>query len=379
MRRRWLIAGGSVLIIAVIGWLLLVPLADAYIAQGCGPIPKPDAGTRQIARTHTKLSNGDVGFFPVGIYHVSWAGDAAERQQALERIAAGNFNLMYAALQSGDRAFLDEAERLGVQVIVEHYDPSGLETVMTSLDDHPAVYAWLTADDFNSPQRDHTPHSVQQTNNLVKSLTLDNSTYMSGGTQRLRRYENISDMIGIQTYTIPDEPLIWVDSALSCVTNRVPNESIIANLQTYAFPGKRPPTVAEVNAATYLALVNGVDGLLYYAYFSDDWDMEDHPELWAGLTQTVGEVRTLEPFLLNGNLTKRDSGQRDVRIGQWAYNGQTLTVIVNATNNTKSNFELPMASTITYQNTPIGERLSLAGGTLRGDLAPYAVHVLLSD
>jgi hypothetical protein len=56
----------------------------------------------------------------------------------------------------------------------------------------------------------------------------------------------------------------------------------------------RPPTAAEIRAMTYLALVRGADGILYYTFDDGRWDLRRHPETWQAVRDVVAEVRLFE-------------------------------------------------------------------------------------
>ena len=49
---------------------------------------------------------------------------------------------------------------------------------------------------------------------------------------------------------------------------------------------------------TYQAIIEGANGLIWYAYDDIQFKVLDHPELWAMLKQLTSEIKTLTPTLL---------------------------------------------------------------------------------
>ena len=99
----------------------------------------------------------------------------------------------------------------------------------------------------------------------------------------------------------------------------------------------RRPTPAEVRAMTYLSLVHGATGLIYYGYDIPSYPgtrrfqlREDAPELWATLPQINRELQWLSPVFLQGErrlLPTASDG--DLHLAAWHYDGGDYIVVVN--------------------------------------------------
>jgi len=345
--------------------------------------PATNPANTMLSSTRIVLNGKKI--FPIGLYHVSWAGTPQQKHDALEKIGAAGFNLMHPALDSNDMDFVKRAAELGVNLIIEPNEPNGNGTrdVIEAFKDEPNVLGWLVADDFNSESHVKTPQTIQEQVDLVKSIAPNQHTYMSGNTRTLDAFVGLTDMIGIQTYSIPTEALSVTDQMLSySLTHTAPNNvSLIANLQSWSATNRRAPRPDEVRNITYQALINGVDGILYYTYLDPTWNLEDHPKLWAELTRIASEVQVLTPAILNGTLRTIDSGLPEVRIGQWSYNEQRYVVIINMTSNpvTKFSLELPEVTQITplFEDRPTP--LTLVNGVIVGNLGPTSVYVYLVE
>jgi hypothetical protein len=363
------LAGGIVVLLACLG----VTLSEA---------PHP-----VMLDENLKLVVEGEPFFPIGFYHVSWAGTEAERLEALETMAAAGFNVMHPALTLDDAYFLDRAYELGVYLIVEPYDDAGPLEVIEAFKNHPAIIGWLIADDFNSPAQETSPEHRAETHNEVKAISPNKLTYISGsaamGSEDISEYMGITDLMGIQTYSVPLEGLDKTNRYLGLVQSKnvSQEQAIIANIQTYAVPGERPPTIDEVRSMTYQALLNGVSGVLYYTYFDDTWNLQDHPDLWAGMQVMAAELYTLTPVLLNGELHKVETGAEGAVAGYWVYDDMAYIAVVNTTYEETLEVELhlPFApgealngmfewlpNTFTYEE-----------GSLRGLIGPAETQVFM--
>ncbi|MCU0514311.1 MAG: hypothetical protein MUE40_17300 [Anaerolineae bacterium] len=338
------------------------------------------AGTVIIEREASRVVLDGEKFFTVGMYHTSWAGTREQLYADLEIIAAGGFNVMHPALDLQDGPFLDRAEELGLRLIVEINEPEGPAAMIEAFRDRPVIMGWSVVDDFNSFTRPREPEEVAELNRVARAIAPDQLTYISGVTRNMEQYLGLSDIMAIQTYSIPSDPLDTTYDLLTFALNTSApvEETIFANLQTYAAPGQRPPTGEEVRNITYQALITGVDGLLYYAYFDSVWNLADYPELWLSIVQTVGEVRQLIPILLEGELMQIPSGYEGVYVGQWTYNEQRYVVIINTTQAVQDNLVLPLTArslSPLFPSRPAG--FALQNGTLTGTLAPAGVDVYI--
>lgn len=351
------------LLFILLAALALTGLSPTYAALPVGSVAAPASGQAT---------------YLIGFYDVSWAGTDARKYQALERIGAAGFNLMAPALELDDEAFLQQAARLGVRLIVEPNDDNGTPNMLRTWGNRPEILGWIIADDVNYGSGQPVS-SITANHNLVRQYAPGHLSYISGGVANLSPYMGLSDIIGIQTYSIPGDPLYTTDNMLT-YTKQVRGSgstAIFANLQTYAFPGKRAPTNDEIRNITYQTLINDIEGILYYTYFDPVWNIENHPEMWAGLTQVMGEIKILNPVIMNGTLTRFPIVTTGVLRAQWVYNNLTYVVIINANNQTRTNVTVPLTNAGSVQplfpNRPSG--FVLSGNQLVGSIGANQVHV----
>lgn len=320
-------------------------------------------------------------FFPFGFYYTSWFDyDDAKRLTALRKIAGAGFNVMHASLERNDGPFVDEAARLGIYIIAEFNDDT--MTVINMYKNEPAIMGWLVADDADNGKK--TANTVLQFHNQVKTADPQHLTYLSGGyPTTIGQFTNTTDLVGMQSYPINYETLSATNYTISSAVKAAApyNRPIIANLQAFAWKGRRSPTSKEVRNMTYQALIAGVKGITYYAYYdqNQNWDMASQRNLWNGIKSLVPEVKQLSPMLLNGNLTKITTGVQDVFAGIWTYQNQAVVVVLNTSSSSTKQTSITLPSQrasgveAMFSGRPSG--MSVIGNNLVGSIKPEDVHV----
>lgn len=352
---------------------------DALLGQAEAPIdrhPTPRVGLR---RDGTTLVDGKP-FFPFGFYHVSWAFTAEQRLEALRAIAAGGFNTIHAGIKQLDEwgPFLDEADRLGVKVVTEF----GVDAnqVVERWRDKPAVLAWNPGDEPDGTGLD--PAEMLRRTERFKVIDPSHPTYMTLCVPpTYSRYAHCADILAPDPYPIPMSPLSTVYTSLSsaCREAAKHGHSVWGVLQSFGYPQGpwRVPTAAECRAMTYLALLAGVKGIIYYTYAdgleAKTFRMWEQSELWDGMKRLPAEMELLAPAILDGTRTVLESGTPEVFAATWSTPGASWMVVVNSDGKAAHDVDLPLA----------GEARALLGATvlraeagrLRGSLPPLAVEV----
>jgi hypothetical protein len=114
-------------------------------------------------------------------------------------------------------------------------------------------------------------------------------------------YSDASDIILMDQYPIPAEPLTWLSESIDTARNLAPpDRDIWAVIQAFG-GGKwkgsgwgRLPRYREMRVLSYLAVVHGARGLLYYTYRS----MRDNEAHRESIRRLIGELKVFgEAFL----------------------------------------------------------------------------------
>lgn len=350
-----------------------IPVVPSNTAVPPTPTPRPRNVT---VRSDGSLIVDGNPMFPIGMTHISWAGDDERRLADLQAIAAAGFNTLYVAIDLDDDAFLQAAERLGVHImVIFNADPLD---VVKKYRDHPAILGWHIADD---PEDTTTVEEIIRLHNQVKTLDPNHITSISISIpDRFNEYMECSDVVGIMSYPVPLEPISSTFSTIfrAHQVAAAANRPIWGNLQSYGYEN-RPPNPKEARNMMYQSFIAGAKGDIFYAYFDSGWDMRNNLDLWNGLTTLVQEAEVFSPILLDGALMRLETGMADVRAGYWIYNNHTYVVILNTSPTQTANISLAIPSIsdgvaqTLFADRPAG--MILQNGVLTGSISPEDVHV----
>jgi hypothetical protein len=378
--------------------------SSASISPSLSPSPSPTPAATPVIPEEPVTTIGNLSWsvqnsvvhygsravFPLGLYYVSYYdSEELKRFEDVETIAAAGFNLIHTPIDRNDRGFLDRCADLGINVVLEFNDsPTYL---LEEFGSHPAL-AFIGAFDDVDAYLDGRPNYPSDQVALECSRYKDQVprliTYISGGyPQRLPDYAGTSEAMGFQVYPIPAETLAATTSGYFGPMESIMsehNQAFIANLQSFAWSGGyRWPTNREVRNMTYQALIAGVKGILYYAFYDGETDLNNHPSLWNELSTIADEIRVIEPFLLHGDRTRLNTGNAEVFSAVWSLESSSIVVIANASQD-RSLFAIINLSGNTGNTArnifPDRESsLTLDSNWLFGSLSPEDVQVYLIE
>lgn len=275
-------------VLAVLGLALLL---------GChGTGPTAPAGAPRQAPPRS---------FPVGIYGVPGVED-------LRAVHSAGFSLVMGGL---DPAYMDEAARLGLQVVATPgssagpgFDPAKVREAVRRWDRHPALAGWYLVDE---PDLNGVPvEEVERAHETVRAAGGRKPTSLV-----VYRGWNLAKFHSADVLMVDFYPVGWIPVAAffqhmrhGTTAARVGGRKFHAVIQAmdwgayrevFPFPPPfhpRPPTEDELRSMTWGARLLGADAVLYYPYRDGHWEMPRHPETWASLTRVVQEVRQWEPI-----------------------------------------------------------------------------------
>jgi hypothetical protein len=326
-------------------------------------------------------------FFPLGFYHVSWSFPAEDRLQFLREVAAAGFNTVHASLKQMDEwdAFLTEAERLNVKVITEF--GVDMTAAITRYRGRQAVLAWNPGDEPDGSGI--PPEEMLARHNRIKDADPDVPTYMTLCVpSAYQKYSAMAEVIAPDPYPIryaaaATAPVFEMISQAVQVATPL-GRPIWAIPQAFGYAQEknswRVPTFAEERNMTYLALLAGAKGLVYYTYRDPFFDMRESPELWEGMKTLPAEIAALAPFLLNGQRATLDAGYKDVFAGHWTTAGRHVLCVVNASTTEARELGLALPAGVSGKATSLFAAypgtLEVRDGRLSGSIEALAVAVL---
>jgi hypothetical protein len=346
------------------------------------------------------------GQFPIGLYHVGFGvasnpNDDVEGAQLiadLEDIHDAGFNLVSAMPNEDDQVpFLARAQQLGVDVI---YSKDGTDQdwgdVIPVIKNSPALVGVVHGDDVNTRDGGSYNYPLPQakTDYQTRKQQAPNvAVFLSGGGHQsygnLKLWSPYADLVGVQSYPVCNETTArtltqhWAYMQRAYTRLAAKGQPWYVNGQAFSWGGAcatRPPTRNEYRNMMFAALLNKASGILNYTYFDAAGRLPTlHPQLWSDITQFNGNIRTIEPYLLNGQLTRLPNLKGGAHGGYWRNGNELLLVVLNANRKATRPIRLTLPAGFTQPLTPVFASyptgLANAGGSVTGSIAPDAVQV----
>ena len=266
-------------------------------------------------------------FFPLGWYF--GPGPATKNfEEHLDRVAASPFNtIMCYGVNAGGvekvRAYLDALATRKLKIIYSikdvftgtegYYEPvlgfRGEDAIVRGIvplfRDHPALLAWYLNDELPLTMRDR----LDARQRLVQQLDPNHPTWaVLYQVEEFDGYLNSADVLGADPYPVTDRPVTMVsDWTRKCaaVSDGLRPLWMVPQAMDWACYRKehadkfRAPTLDEELVMTYLCLIHGASGLIYYSYFDLQRDRLGLEKRWADMLVVGNEVKQLLPALLS--------------------------------------------------------------------------------
>ncbi len=320
-------------------------------------------------------------FFPFGFYHVSWPFTAEQRLKTVQDLAAAGFNVIHCGIKRGEMetygAFLDECHQVGVHVITEFGEP--MFDVVQRYEDKPAVLGWNPGDEPDGQGVD--PREMYARYDRFKELDPEHLVYtVLCVPPRYGLYARGTEVVAPDPYPIPNGPVTIVYDLLKAAHTEADRYDTVlwGVLQCFGNYGgwTRPPTAAELRAMTYLALLAGVKGVIYYTYQDGNWLVTANPEQWQAAKALVPEITRLAPALLDGTFELLAENDRGLYAGCWTHQGRGYVVVVNG-GAEAADFELAVKGARAEKLFGDAAAPALAGGKLKGSIGGLGTLVVL--
>lgn len=294
-------------------------------------------------------------FFPLGLYL------GPTEDEHLKRIAEAGFNtILCYGYGVGDEpeAYLERAQKYGLKVIYSIKDfyegtrwfpqmgKSGLELAkeyVEKLRDHPALLVWYINDELPIS---YLPR-LSEMYELVKKLDPNHpQLQVLYQLPDLELYYNCTDIMGVDPYPIPSQPITmvseWTSSAVKAMANSKPVWVVPQIFDWSVYNPDNPPrepTFEEKKNMFYQALINGAKGLIAYSYFDllevtggKEAPKEVFERRWQEISAIAREVKKLIPVLLEGKDVAQLQGKLGdgkVMIRGLAYQNKLCILVAN--------------------------------------------------
>jgi hypothetical protein len=237
--------------------------------------------------------NQRTSFFPIGMFDARPSGFA--------ELKAAGFN---SVLIGDSLKTLKAANRNGLKAIFSHKNMNGAEFNLLAriASQFPALLGWYIEDEAEG--RGVPPSAIWRKTASTRNLTPPHPTGLALlRSNQARYYGDAVDVVMVDPYPVPTQPLTWVSDSIENVRRQLgPNKQIWAIIQAFSwglerhYPKDKPgrfPTLAEERAMTYLAIIHGARGIIYFA----DEHARRSAGHWANLKKLAGELNCIYPLL----------------------------------------------------------------------------------
>lgn len=340
----------------------------------------------------TILKSGQP-FFPMGFY-LDRADVASYTSLVTSLAAGGTYNVINLPSGSGDwNAFLNHCSSKGIYILSQlDYTGDFIAPVYT-YKNHSAMYGWSVADDADNGY--FTVAQLWDRHNQLKAADPNHITetsltgYYLNRRQAADTFTAIADVAGYQCYPITPysdydvtpinaltetylRTLLYVNSSAKV------NRPMIMTNQAFNWGNgsSRFPTVAEERNMVYSGLAAGVKGIVSYVY---NTEFLGQTSLLNECNTLSADIATLQGVLLNGTLTRVNTGDQELVESYWVYNNMCYIVMVNTSYSSSKNVSMALPSGYTGNKTSLFSRmpntLSVFGTSLAGSIAALEVQV----
>jgi hypothetical protein len=357
--------------------------------------------------------------FVLGLYQLPKSGDP------WREAADAGFNLVHI---DGTREQLDLAQRnrLHAWVTVGSVSPGNragdvarIRGIVEKLKDHPALLFWETEDEPSYQWKKAgpriPPEQIVATYRFVKSLDPRRPIYLNHAptnlVSTLRQYNAGADIVATDIYPviphgIREEYALWPDGMQGDLTDTTIGQvggyarkmrqvagserSVFMVLQAFAWENLRErdrnpamvlyPTRAQLRFMTWDAIVQGVNGVLYWGL---SYTPTDAP-LWPDLKAVTAEVRQFLPELgapparLNLKLDYHDTGHSLDRGVEWIARRGPEGLRIFAINADRNPVDVTFSGLPAFSRCEVrleSRKLDIQGGAFRDTFQPFDVHI----
>ena len=181
------------------------------------------------------------------------------------------------------------------------------KNVVRTFRSHPAILAWYLNDELGPEFMPQLTEHYQ----WVSAIDRDHPCFVVlCRPAEFDKYLGTMDILGIDPYPIPKHPVTmvseWAKMAQAAVQRARPVWVV-----PQAFPWshynkkieERWPTYEEMRCMSYLGLIHGAKGLIYYAYY-DIKKAPDPKERWDLMVKIATEIKEQVPIILSQDSRK---------------------------------------------------------------------------
>jgi Purple acid Phosphatase, N-terminal domain len=359
------------------------------------------SGDFNLTSAATVPQTNGAGLFPVGIYSVPLDQISTLSAPGINIVA----NPYWAQSTSDAEALLDSAQQNGKRGIagldqgkLGGRDSAYIQTLIAAVRSHPALFGYYL---YDEPQV--SPDEAIFAYNQVKQNDPNHPVVITDY-KNAATYKDAYDIFWDDDYPIgssANQPIpVWGNHIATQFQAASP-KPMWSVIQTYATNDQRwvEPTNEELRAITYLAVVEGVQGIVFYQHCEAgcSYYIRNSPNFWNYLKTLAMELQDSSPFLLaNTSVRNVTVSSADVKVLLKETGGKLYLIAVNTAYSTPevgyhypgvslTNVKISISglSGATIQSVGVagigsgiaGRQLNMSGGSFEDNFSPYAVHL----
>ena len=330
---------------------------------------------------------------PVGIFGVEDENDVRRASQA-------GFNFVVTPAQRASYALQEVARQTNTLVAIfgSELESDYWQRLQVKWGQSSLALGWIP---FSRPDLRATPVALaQHTYETLREISPNLPVFETLASPSLAlRYAEVADILVAWSLPVPYTPLTSLGEMIDVLTQasegtrpvwamvQATRRGLYREDSTGQEKAGRAPTPAEMEALTYLALLHGARGLLWYAYAvpgsgAGSWHLPlDAPELWAALPELLRRLEWLTPVLLEGEREPLPpAADGAVEMARWRYQGSVYLIAVN-TGDKGLLTPLPLSAASARVQVLFEDRTETtdADGELQESFAPCQTHVYLVE
>lgn len=387
-------AGWSVLVLAAEGVYVPKRMAEAAVRQASGSAAQV-SGSGSLPVSASGIST-DPHFFPIAVWQQTPQSNAAKYKDIGINIFSGLYD-------GPNDAALSALQSAGLYTIVTQ-QKQALSSSFKSV-----VKGWLQDDEPDNAQPDGSggygpcvdPNVIVANYNALKALDAARPVIVNfgrgaadtgwvgrgvcaGRTDMYPQYAKGADILSFDIYPVNNgESITYIARGVENLLRWGRGKPVWAFVETTAYEsGNTKPTIAQVRAEVWLALIHGASGIQYFAHILTPTFIEagllTDPAMSAEVRAINTRVQSMAPILNSAPVANGAKVTSAARIDFVVKRNANYTFLfaVNPTRVTTS-ARFTMADIVKGSAAVIGEGRSLAldASVFTDSFGPYAVHL----
>lgn len=317
-------------------------------------------------------------FLPIGCY-----GARPEDYALLKEVG---FNFVTAGPDG-----LDKVSQAGLLAAIGFHgdDEAYLKELGETIEackNNPTVLCWMLADEPEYNKLDLM--GIYRAYQLVHRLDPFHPAYLVITDPRgYETFGRCCDVLAVDTYPISNGTIQDVGANIARAYRVAGKDRPVWHCgQTFRWPSDRAPLPQEHRFMSYLALLEGVKGLLWYAHRWGDYHLPtDDPELWEAQKRFIAEVKRIEPHILAEGFGLKpeiaSQGGRVRAVRKQAPDGSVLVIALNASREESAKASINVVDSKPRIYEVLGENRTAtlnSEGWIEDSFDPIGVHVYLA-